>query len=174
LVFQMLEKIPWYGKILPNLYLPQGVNITDTEVDLLFIHETGIYCIEVKDYGGWIYWNEFDAKWTQSFSKRLKFHFYNPIRQNYSHIKSLEKLIPDYIEKIRPIIVFSNRSKIKNINCPNHIVIQRRRLPTIFIRKNQTINQIEVDQIFYSLQRYKNHTITQESIHNIEVQRLHA
>ena len=56
--FNILEKIPGYNKILVNIYLPVNDQET-TEIDLIFIHSTGVYVIESKNYSGYLLW------WTQ-------------------------------------------------------------------------------------------------------------
>ena len=168
LIYQELEKIKWYGKIVVNLYLPQWETVTDTEIDLLFIHESWIYCIESKNYSGWIFGNENHTHWTQSFTKKRKYQFYNPIRQNYSHIKSLEKFIPKY--NITPIVVFSNGATFKNIECPNNIVINKWALGQE-IRKHSSVllSKENIDELYALLSPYQKHSSEQEYIHNNEV-----
>jgi hypothetical protein len=102
------------GKILKNIYVPKSEGGT-TEIDNLFITRKGIFVLETKNYSGWIFGNEKDYQWTQSFSNGKKQRFYNPILQNRSHIKHLtaylEKKIPYY-----SIIVFlDNGCKLKKI-----------------------------------------------------------
>lgn len=170
LLYNLLSGIHGYGKILINLYLPQWKDVTDTEIDLLFIHESGIYCIEAKDYGWYILWKENDQRWMQMFWKRNKFFFHNPIHQNYSHLKSLEKIIPKYISKIIPIIVFSNKSKL-NTNCPNNIILQKYQLKKwIKNRQNNLLSKEDINMIVWILSPYQNYNKTQEKLHNQEVQ----
>ena len=170
LLYNLLSGISGYGKILINLYLPQGKNVTDTEIDILFIHESGIYCIEAKDFSGYIRWDEKSPKWMQIFWKRNQFPFHNPIYQNYSHIKSLEAILPDYAQKIIPIIVFSNRSKL-NVECPNNTVLQKQELKKWMKSQSHTIlSKEEIDQIITTLSPYQKYTKEQERQHNSEVQ----
>lgn len=37
-----------------------------TEIDLILIHETGIYVIESKNYKGWIFESEEQKNWIQT------------------------------------------------------------------------------------------------------------
>lgn len=57
LSFNILEKINGASRILTNVYLPKG-NGETTEIDLIYIHETGIYVLESKNYSGWIFGDE--------------------------------------------------------------------------------------------------------------------
>lgn len=51
--------------VLKNVYVPTG-NKT-TEIDMLMIHEKGIFVIESKNYSGWIFGDYNQLNWTQSF-----------------------------------------------------------------------------------------------------------
>ncbi len=173
-IYRTLEKIPGDKKILINLYLPQWETLTDTEIDIIFIHNTGIYIIESKDFGGWIYGNSNDTHWTQCFSRYRKYPFYNPLFQNYSHKKSLEKIIPEHMEKIKSIVVFSNRSTLKKISCSNtEIVIQRKNLSKEIMQNSQKILSIsDMENIAQKLKKYSVHSKFQEQIHIQEIQHL--
>src|SRR5690606_3577297 len=68
-----------HGKILRNLYIPTS-NGKTTEVDIVFIHSTGIHVIESKNFGGYVVGNENEVTWEQRFfdDKNKMFKFYNP------------------------------------------------------------------------------------------------
>ena len=76
-IIQLLLNSPQLGyrKILKNIYVPYG-NQT-TEIDVVMIHETGIYVIESKNYSGWIFGNENQKQWTQMLNSYTKKRFYN-------------------------------------------------------------------------------------------------
>jgi len=99
-----------------------------TQIDnILFTHKK-IYCIETKNYAGWIYGNEAAKSWTQTFNnfgKLTKNSFYNPLAQNFGHIKYLSKFLDLPFNVFENIVVFSNECELKNIatNKPyNHVV----------------------------------------------------
>jgi hypothetical protein len=173
-IYRTLEKIPGNKEILINLYLPQWETVDQTEIDILFIHTSGIYIIESKDFGGWIYGNINDTNWTQSFSKYRKYSFYNPIRQNYSHKKSLEKILPDYINKIKTMIVFSNRSTLKNIShMNNETIIQRKNLKERIMKNPQEILSLsDIENITQKLNKYWFHSKSEMQIHIQQIQHL--
>lgn len=100
-----------------NVYIPYK-NRT-VEIDLIMLHEKGIYVFESKNYGGWIYGNENSTYWTQTLKSRAgiqKVKFYNPIMQNKTHIKALEEYV-GFPERIKPVsvIVFGNRCLLKEV-----------------------------------------------------------
>ncbi len=170
LIFRELEKIPWYGKILTNLYLPQWETVTSTELDILFVHESWIYVIESKAYSGWIFGNESETYWTEQFSRNRRYQFYNPIRQNYSHLKSLEKILKTQWKFI-PVVVFTNRATLKKINIhPDTIVMNRRDLHRMISNQsNKLLTLKQIDIIAAQLVPYKNPSTLQEKIHIAEV-----
>ena len=91
MTFIELEKIPICSRILTNLYIPTEDGTT--EIDLVYITNSGIYVIESKNYSGWIYGSYKSREWTQNIYGK-KYKFLNPIWQNKKHIEYLSKIIP--------------------------------------------------------------------------------
>ncbi len=89
-----LNPYPEYGEYLrfTNLVLESGYNTPYTEVDEVIVSRFGIFCVEQKDYQGVILGKKHDARWTQC-TRNYRGAFMNPGRQNYKHLKSLEKLL---------------------------------------------------------------------------------
>lgn len=116
-VFKILYRvIEGNCKILMNLQIPAS-NGKTTEIDLVLIHETGVYVFEAKHYKGTIYGKDTDLTWTQYFRTASNQVFNNPIRQNQYHIEALRKMFPDL--PIHSFIVFTNSEcelKINNSN----------------------------------------------------------
>ena len=113
LVFQELFlNIAGNAKFLMNLNLPVDSKKT-TELDLIMIHETGLYIFEVKHYKGTIYGGIDENTWTQYFPTADNHKFNNPVLQNAYHIKSVQALFPNV--PIFSVIVFSNE------DCKLHI-----------------------------------------------------
>lgn len=90
LTFSLLERLG-ESKILTNLYLPREDGFT-TEADLLVVNSTGLYVFESKNYGGWIYGDEKNKYWTQTFKSGKKSCFFNPVWQNKGHIAAVDPL----------------------------------------------------------------------------------
>ncbi len=148
-----LEQIPGNSKILTNIYLPKEDDKT-TEIDLIFIHETGIYVFESKNYSGWIYGSENSKYWTQTFKTGHKEKFYNPIWQNNTHIKYLKKYLKDIDDKyFKSIIVFSERCTLKNIYTQSKNV--------------KVINRYNLSKLLNKMVKESNTVFTKDEIENI-------
>lgn len=111
--------------VLKNLYVPlQGKT---TEIDLLMIHEKGIFVFESKNYSGWIFGSSDQLNWTQSLQNGEKNKFYNPIRQNRTHIKALSEHLGKPMSEFTSYIIFSERCTLKKVpEDTDDIIIVRR------------------------------------------------
>ncbi|EQF41323.1 TPA: NERD domain-containing protein [Clostridioides difficile] len=98
--------------IIKDIIVP-GSNKT-TQIDSIVISMYGIFVIECKNFSGYIYGNDKDKVWTQIVGK-TKNTFYNPVRQNYAHIKAIENIIGNKYN-IYSIIVFSDKATLKKCN----------------------------------------------------------
>ncbi|HWL12273.1 MAG TPA: nuclease-related domain-containing protein [Ureibacillus sp.] len=156
-----MAKLPGHHKALFNIYIPNGKEQT-TEIDLVFLHETGIYVIESKNYSGWIFGDEKSQKWMQTFPNAQKFPFYNPIKQNIGHIKALQSLLPSIEqEHYKSIIVFSERCELKKVSyeAKDTSVIKRYDLTKLMKQQiNASPNILEpayIDRIYNFLAQYQ-------------------
>ena len=80
-------------------------------------------------------------------------YFYNPIRQNYGHVKALEEIL-DIDEIFIPLIIFTNKSNIKHLNTVNN-VIQIKKLKK-FIKKyksNYKLSKRYIDNLYNKIKR---------------------
>lgn len=102
-VIRLLNKLDnKYYTIINDLLLHSDGNTYTTQIDHVVISEFGIFCIETKGHKGWILGNARQKFWTQVNYKN-KTKFYNPLRQNYAHTKTLENLLGE--ERIKAPIV---------------------------------------------------------------------
>lgn len=109
-----------------NLYIPyQGKY---AEMDLVMLHEQGLFVFENKNYNGWIFGDEKSLKWTQRFQNGEKYQFYNPIRQNCNHIKALASLLQLSEDMFRSCIVFSDECSLRSVPLmtEKYVVLQKR------------------------------------------------
>jgi hypothetical protein len=97
-----------------------------TQIDHIIVSEYGVFVIETKNMGGWIFGNPNQPKWTQTFGKS-KHSFQNPLRQNYKHIKELESLLQIGEDKLFSVVVFTGDAEFKT-DMPDN-VIRSGRLP---------------------------------------------
>lgn len=166
-----LQKIPGIHKTLVNLYIPKAKGDGLTEIDILFIHENGLYVIESKNYSGWIYGRENDYRWTQVFNNGKKFKFYNPIKQNRTHVNALQKLLSNLpTELFSSLIIFSDRCTLKSIEVTSQNVQVMKRKNLLSRCKNGTSsNSLPVYTIYTKLQKYTNVSdqVKKEHIQNI-------
>ncbi len=82
------------------------------QIDHLVVSIYGIFVIETKNYKGWITGSDNSDYWTKNMFGN-KYTFYNPIRQNKSHVLALSKQLGFSLNKFIPIIVFSNGAELK-------------------------------------------------------------
>ncbi len=111
--------------VLKNVYVP--IKGKTTEIDLLMIHEKGIFVFESKNYSGWIFGNAEQLNWTQSLRGGQKNQFYNPIRQNRTHIKALADYLGLPEDAFMSYIIFSERCTLKKVptDTPDVVIVQR-------------------------------------------------
>lgn len=131
LTYQELKSLPGYKRFLFNCYLPKNEEST-TEVDVIMLHESGIYVFESKNYSGWIFGAENQKEWTQSLpagrNRTQTSRFMNPIMQNKVHIKWLQTYLEKYPKSsFYSYIVFSERCTLKKVPAKgnNYFVINR-------------------------------------------------
>src|SRR5262245_18196197 len=111
---KLLELDSEHYKVLDDLMLPSLGNTNTTQIDHIVVSDFGIFCIETKSYSGWIFGNARQQHWTQVLY-RYKAKFYNPLRQNYAHIKAVEAIVSPKYPKvpIRGFIAFPCAEKLK-------------------------------------------------------------
>lgn len=112
--YRKLTRIIPKKYLFTNIYL-DGYNTETTEIDIIAISNKGIYIFEVKNYGGSIYGSNNNEYWTQVLNYRKKTPFYNPIKQNYAHIKAIEKCLNIENIKLVPVVVFNDRCNLTNL-----------------------------------------------------------
>lgn len=148
----------WVGEFYVNLGLKlflnkelyhQLKNVTlpcedgTTQVDHVIVSRFGIFVIETKNMGGWIFGNERDAKWTQKFRGR-SFKFQNPLRQNYKHVAVLTESLALPPEVLKSVIMFIGDATIKTQMPPN--VMTKGLCTFIKSHKEQLLTDKQVSQ----------------------------
>lgn len=172
LTYQVLENLTGFGRLLTNVYIPKGDGTT--EIDIIYIHRTGIYVIESKNYSGTIYGKVADNKWTQVLENNKKNSFYNPIMQNETHMKYLKELLsdlsPDYFESV---VVFSKRCILK-VESGDVRVVNRDFLGQVMNKyikqRGPRIEIMEIERLYQFLLPYTkvDEAVKEEHIKNIK------
>lgn len=135
--------------VLKNIYVPtQGKT---TEIDLLMIHEKGIFVFESKNYSGWIFGSADQLNWTQSLQNGDKNKFYNPILQNRTHIKALAAFLEKPVSEFVSYIVFSERCTLKKVPADTSDVIIVRR-PDMLKKLKATLKTTPTKYTFNDIQ----------------------
>lgn len=158
--YQDLKPLAGYKRFLFNIYLPKE-NGETSEIDVVLLHESGIYVLESKNYSGWIFGTESQLYWTQTLpngqNHSHKEKFYNPILQNKGHLKWIQKYLDDETLPFYSYIVFSERCTLKNVvlTSGKHFVVNRNNLYSA-VRQNaaqvgQPLSPEKIDALFEKL-----------------------
>ncbi len=149
------DSIEGYSKLICNSYVPYRGKTS--EIDLILIHEKGIYVFESKNYSGWIFGSEEQHTWTQFLNSKTKYRFYNPIMQNETHISALSSFLNIPREVFRSYILFSDRCELKKVpaNCERYIIIHRGNLLKYLCRELKSRSVVyqkeDVDNLYNAL-----------------------
>ena len=109
----LYDTVPGDFQVFRNVYVPNGD--ATTEIDLVMVHETGIFAFESKNYNGLISGSADALNWAHIHPNRKKYLFYNPVRQNRTHIKALSKYLQIPQNHFFSYIVFSKHCKLERV-----------------------------------------------------------
>jgi len=160
LTYAHLEKLEGPHRLMTNLYIPKKDGTT-TEIDLIMLSPSGIYVFESKNYSGWIFGDEKNKNWVQTYKNNQKYRFFNPIWQNKGHINALKTIIEEeYHHFFKSYIIFSERCTLKKINVtsPNVKVLNRNLILKAIkhdIEETTTLMSVaEINYLYFQLQKY--------------------
>lgn len=136
------------------------------QIDHVEIRQNGIFCIETKNYIGLILGTENQDRWTQVLYNGEKNQFFNPLKQNKSHIYHLSCALEKKY-KINSLVVMVQNNANK-IDCLN--VINLKELKAYLKNYNDgTYYSIEeMDRIYNKLLSANNKINNKEHIQNIK------
>lgn len=106
--------------IINNVTIPNGLNPNETtQMDSILISKTKplIVVVEVKNYNCHIIGNVEERQWKSIYSKNKIFDTYNPLFQNYGHIKAIQSLLKNHelnlpISQFQSIVYFNGNDKL--------------------------------------------------------------
>ncbi len=178
--YKYLKSLGGYKRYLFNIYIPKD-NGETTELDVVLLHESGVYVFESKNYSGWIYGTETQRYWTQilPIGKRRsqKNRFYNPIMQNKAHIKWLQTFLADQTLPFYSYIVFSERCTLKDITLTGgrHFVVNRYNLLSALRQNTEKVgiqlSSDKIDALYEKLYPLTQADEVQKTIHIQNIQR---
>lgn len=101
--------------LLHNVYVPARSGTT--EIDVLLLHESGIYVFESKNLSGEISGSLEMERWQQVMNEKLRHDFHNPLQQNQGHINALRHFLQLSPRENFTIsyVVFSDRCLLKKV-----------------------------------------------------------
>lgn len=102
-VADILSRLPEEYRVFNDVYLES--NGYSSQIDHVVISQYGVFLIETKNYSGKIYGNE-NAKYWKQYLRRESHKFYNPIKQNQSHVLAIKNTLHVDQSSIIPIVVF--------------------------------------------------------------------
>lgn len=126
-----------------------------TQIDHLYVSRYGIFVVETKNYAGWIYGDAKQKQWTQVLYQQKR-RFYNPLKQNETHIKALAYLLKLPVETFHSIVVFVGEAEFKTALPDN--VLQGADISGYVHRfRRSLLSQAQVDEIYATLsqKRYR-------------------
>ncbi len=108
---EILEDAFSSAAVFTNVYIPYSSGNRDrcTEIDAIVVIQNGIFVIELKSHNGKIICSD-SNRWTQIYNDK-RVSFYNPIFQNESHIKVINRILKNegqYNVPIYNLVVFSS------------------------------------------------------------------
>lgn len=150
--------------IINDLLFETGKGMT-CQIDHILINENGIWVIETKNYSGRIYGNETQREWTQILAYgNVKNKFYNPVRQNATHVYRLAEYLNADNLLFRNVVVFHERADISNVSAANVFFISD--LPRIVRQKTNVNLSAEMMETYYNrLKTLKTETKTDSKEH---------
>lgn len=171
---RQLEKLWGHKRILKNLYVPLEEKKNTTEIDAVVIHEKGIIVVENKNYSGKIYGDEEEYHWIQvqkDGRKKYKKPFYNPVKQNRTHIRRLRRFVEvrSVVKQLAvsqpegrklpyvSVITFNGGAKLKRIFIASDEVLVsesrkvKRRLQRKLRRMPRVLTRQQVDGLYEEL-----------------------
>ncbi len=104
-----------------NLLLHNGTRTV--QIDHLAVSLYGIFVYETKNHHGFIVGDAKSKTWTQ-YCGQKKYEFYNPVWQNYGHLKEIEHLTGISANKIHSVVVFAS-DPILSISNPSGNTVLR-------------------------------------------------
>ncbi len=97
------------------------VNGRTVQIDHIAVSKDYLLIVETKNHGGLISGSCYEKNWRQITPAGRIYTFYNPVWQNYGHLKAVEELLETSIELI-PVVVFAS-DPVLNVGKPDMLVV---------------------------------------------------
>lgn len=158
-----------FGKVehrqINNLILVDD-NGKSHQIDHIEIRQNGIFCIETKNYIGWVFGNDNSEKWTQTLYTGEKHSFYNPVKQNKSHCYQISKILgPKY--RVNSVIVMANNNAEK-ISCNNVVNLNELKSYLSHHKDEYSLTIEDMDYVYNKLLAAGSDMSNKEHVKNIK------
>ncbi len=128
-----------------------------TQVDHIVVSPFGIFVIETKNLGGWIFGSEKQKRWTQCLRSgrrdSQKYQFQNPLHQNYKHVKAVQEFLGTQSNCTFNIIVFVGDSEFRT-EMPDNVLELRELVPYIKYHRDRIIEDVKVREFSIKLSNH--------------------
>ncbi|MBR5216430.1 MAG: NERD domain-containing protein [Bacteroidales bacterium] len=125
------------------------LNDKSIQIDHIVVSKYGVFVIETKNIKGWILGGDNSEYWTKNVYGK-KYKFYNPVKQNYSHVKALQILLKISRDKFIPIVAFLPQATLK-CTTSEIVITSNKLLKTIRNYKDIILTDNDVDRIVMEL-----------------------
>lgn len=113
-LYTTLEQADGAKKIVVDVAVPAGETVR--KIDMLFIHESGVYVMGMKKMGGWINGREDDLQWMQLLHREQQNLFENPIHDVKRSIYALQEHLPEMNRDLyEAIVIFADDCSFQKV-----------------------------------------------------------
>lgn len=167
-VNRVLKKLSkkYGGEVIHDVIIP-GEDGKTSQIDHVYVCSKGVFVIETKNYAGRIYGTQSQKQWTQVLAYgHNKNKLYNPVMQNYTHIRRLKEALPEPVDMVS-VVVFV-RGNIEFIESED--VYDLRGLKRVVRNGSASLPEDKVESIARAVQAYKDNPVstTKEHVRQIK------
>ena len=159
-------------KLINDLYLINPQNGMSSQIDHLLISTRGLFVVETKNISGVLYGNNDLPNWTQVLANGNVIHeFYNPVKQNGTHISTLKKVLKTDVQ-MENIIVFVQVNTQK-IDSNNVRTLREIKSYLCSVKKRRLLTKTQCDEFYDILRAAKKHPAVSKRKHRKNIKRNH-
>ena len=149
------------GNLIYDVMIPGDEGKT-SQIDHILVCTHGLFVVETKNYAGRIYGNAQQHDWTQVLAYgRVKNKLYNPLMQNYTHMRRLKELLPDCPDMIGAVVFV--KGNVDYIDADG--VYSLRGLKKLIKYSSIAISESQVASIAAAIQHYKDNPVATNKEH---------
>lgn len=153
-MYKTLEQVEGIHKIVVDVVVPTGDSTR--KVDALFIHESGVYVMNIKRMDGWINGHEEDLQWTQLLHGNQQRQFENPIHDVKRNIYALHEHLPELNrDAYEAIVVFTDDCAFQKIELTSqHVDVMKMKNLKAWTKTlaGQVLSEAEINTVYNVVQ----------------------